>query len=97
MSTGLSRRRTWPAEGVSRVPFWAYSDPEVYAREQARIFCGRSWNYVALEAEIPRPGDYKRTFIGEKPVVVARDSDGGLNAFENRCAHRSGRTTSRAT
>ena len=88
MSAGSSRQRKWPAEGVSRVPFWAYSDPEVYAKEQARIFCGRSWNYVALEAEIPRPGDYKRTFIGEKPVVVVRDHDGALNAFENRCAHR---------
>ena len=24
--------RAWPSEGVSRVPFWLYSDPEVYAR-----------------------------------------------------------------
>jgi salicylate 5-hydroxylase large subunit len=81
-------RRQWPAEGIARVPYWAYSDPEIYAREQARIFCGPSWSYVALEAEIPNAGDWKRTFIGDKPVVVVRDGEGGLNVVENRCAHR---------
>src|SRR6266704_4727499 len=52
------------------------------------IFCGPSWSYVALEAEVPRSGDFKRTFIGEKPVVVVRDRDGSINVVENRCAHR---------
>jgi salicylate 5-hydroxylase large subunit len=78
----------WPEGGVSRVPYWAYSDPDIYKREQERIFCGKSWAYVALEAEIPNAGDYKRTFIGDKPVVVTRDEDGGINVVENRCAHR---------
>ena len=81
-------RRQWPAEGIARVPYRADSDPEIYAREQARIFCGPSWSYVALEAEIPNAGDWKRTFIGDKPVVVVRDGEGGLNVVENRCAHR---------
>ncbi len=80
--------RRWPEGGLSRVPYWAYSDPEIYRREQERIFCGPSWAYVALEAELPNPGDYKRTFIGEKPVVVTRDESGGINVVENRCAHR---------
>ena len=80
--------REWPSEGVSRVPFWVYSDPQVYAREQERIFAGPSWCYVALAAEIPNAGDFKRTFIGEKPVVVVRDGDGGINVVVNRCAHR---------
>ena len=75
----------WPEGGLSRVPYWAYSDPEIYKREQERIFCGASWAYVALEAEIPNPGDYKRTFIGDKPVVVTRDEDRAVNVFENRC------------
>jgi salicylate 5-hydroxylase large subunit len=80
--------RQWPAEGVSRVPYWIYTDAELYAREQERIFCGPSWNYVALEAEIPNAGDFKRTFVGDRSVVVARDTDGSVHAFENRCAHR---------
>jgi hypothetical protein len=48
-------RHQWPKEGISRIPFWVYTDPEIYAREQERIFCGRSWAYVALEAAIPTP------------------------------------------
>ena len=43
-------------EGVTRVPFWVYTDPDVYAREQERIFDGPSWSYVGLAAEIPQPG-----------------------------------------
>jgi salicylate 5-hydroxylase large subunit len=80
--------RTWPEQGVARIPYWIYTDPEVYAREQERIFGGPSWSYVALEAELPNLGDFKRTFVGEKPVVVVRDADGGVNVVENRCAHR---------
>jgi salicylate 5-hydroxylase large subunit len=78
----------WPDGGLARVPYWAYSDPEIYRREQDLIFSGRSWAYVALESEISNSGDFKRTFIGDKPVVVTRDADGGVNVVENRCAHR---------
>jgi salicylate 5-hydroxylase large subunit len=80
--------RQWPSEGISRVPFWLYTDPEVYAREQQRIFAGPSWCYVALAAEIPGPGDFKRSYVGDKPVVVVRDAAGAINVLVNRCAHR---------
>jgi salicylate 5-hydroxylase large subunit len=80
--------RSWPAEGVTRVPFWVYSDPDIYAREQERIFAGPSWCYVGLTAEIPNPGDFKRSFVGDKPVVVVRDGEGAINVVANRCAHR---------
>jgi salicylate 5-hydroxylase large subunit len=84
----MRQEQRWPAEGISRVPYFIYSDPEIYAREQERVFFGPNWSYVALEAEIPNPGDYKRTFIGDKSVLVIRDKDGSINAVENRCAHR---------
>ena len=74
--------------GIARVPYHIYTDPQIYAREQARIFGGKSWNYVGLSAEIPDPGDFKRSVIGDKPVVVIRDNEGTLNVVENRCAHR---------
>lgn len=80
--------REWPREGLSRVPYWIYTDPEIYAQEQTRIFGGPNWSYVALEAEIPNSGDYKRTYIGDKPVVVIRAEDGAITVVENRCAHR---------
>jgi anthranilate 1,2-dioxygenase large subunit len=78
----------WPAEGVTRVPYRVFADPEIYRLEQERIFRGPVWCYVALEAEVPNPGDFKATFVGDTPVVVSRDKDGSLHAFVNRCAHR---------
>src|SRR5262245_11548409 len=78
----------WPAEGVTRVPYQVFTDPAIYAREQERIFRGPVWNYVGLEAELPNPGDFKATFIGDTPIVISRDKDGSLHAFVNRCAHR---------
>jgi salicylate 5-hydroxylase large subunit len=80
--------RVWPAEGDSRVPYWVYTDEEIYRRELERIFEGPTWSYLALECEIPDPGDYKRTWIGEKSVLVVRGEDGAINGFLNRCAHR---------
>ncbi len=80
--------RTWPAEGVTRVPYWVYQDEDIYRREQERIFRGATWNFLGLEAELPEPGDFKTTFVGEMPVIVTRGAHGEINAFENRCAHR---------
>ncbi|MCW2244161.1 FAD-dependent oxidoreductase [Azospirillum canadense] len=78
----------WPEEGLTRIPDWVYTDETIYKREVERIFHGRTWNYVALEAEIPNPGDHVRSNVGPTPVVVSRAEDGSINVFENRCAHR---------
>jgi phenylpropionate dioxygenase-like ring-hydroxylating dioxygenase large terminal subunit len=80
--------RAWPAEGLARVPYWVYQDEDVYAREQECIYRGATWNFLGLEAELPQAGDFKTTFVGDMPVVLARGGDGELNCFENRCAHR---------
>ena len=80
--------RSWPAEGFTRAPYWAYIDRDIYAREQSAIFRGKSWHYVGLEAEVPAAGSFKTTWIGELPVVVTRAEDGTLHVVLNRCAHR---------
>src|ERR1700694_2008511 len=80
--------RDWPAEGLTRVPYWVYCDRDIYDREQAQIFRGATWNFLCLEAELPSPNTYRRSSLGAMPVVVTRDRDGKLHAFENRCAHR---------
>jgi phenylpropionate dioxygenase-like ring-hydroxylating dioxygenase large terminal subunit len=80
--------RVWPAEGLTRVPYWVYQDEDIYRLEQERIFRGATWTFVGLEAEVPNPGDYKTSFVGDMPVVVTRDEAGELRCFENRCAHR---------
>ena len=80
--------KDWPEGLISRIPYWVYSDPDVYRREQERIFDGPHWSYVGLTIEIPKAGDFKSTFIGERPVVVVRNREGRVSVFENHCPHR---------
>ena len=84
-------RTAWPKEGWTRVPFWIYTDPEIYQRELDTFFYGPSWNYVALDCEIPEVGNFKRSWIGERQVVVVRGKEGAIHVWENRCAHRGAR------
>ncbi len=83
-----TRDFTWPDNDLSRAPYRVYTDAELYALEQERIFRGPTWNFLALECEIPNPGDYKTTYVGDAPVLVARAQDGSINAMVNRCAHK---------
>ena len=78
----------WPEGGVTRVPFQVFSDPEIYAMEQQKIFRGPVWHYLCLEAEIPNKGDIRTTWVGDTPIIVTRDEDGQVHAMINRCAHK---------
>ncbi len=78
----------WPAQGFTHIPDWVYTSEAIYEREVERIFKGPTWNFVGFEAEIPKPGDFRRSFVGPIPVVVSRARDGSIHVFENRCQHR---------
>lgn len=78
----------FPTEDGSRIPYAVFSSQAVYELEQERIFRGPTWSFLGLEAEIPNPGDFKSTFVGDTPVVMTRTQQGGLAAWVNRCAHR---------
>ena len=86
----------WRQPGSSRVPFWVYTDAQLYQRELDRIFYGAHWSYVGLEVEIPNTGDFKLSHVGERQVLMVRDriapkdraTDHGIRVVENRCAHR---------
>jgi salicylate 5-hydroxylase large subunit len=80
--------RAWPAEGLSRVPNWIYTDPDIFARESERVFGASDWLYTCLEAEIPNTGDFVRSQLGTREVVAVRGSDGEINILLNSCAHR---------
>jgi anthranilate 1,2-dioxygenase large subunit len=75
-------------EDALRVPYQVFTDPEILALEQEKIFRGRVWAFVGMAAEVPNAGDYKSTFIGLNPVILTRADDGSLHVLENRCAHR---------
>ena len=78
----------WPNEGNSRVPYRVFSDPDIYKAELNRVFLGPTWQFLVVADELPNPGDYKTTFLGETPVIVTRGEDGEIHAMVNRCAHR---------
>ena len=78
----------WESDGSSRIPFKAYTDPALHQRELERFFYRKHWCYVGLEAEIPNVGDFRRSVIGERSVIMVRDADGQINVVENVCAHR---------
>jgi anthranilate 1,2-dioxygenase large subunit len=83
----IAARSEWPA-GLTRVPYWVFQDEAIYRAEQEKIFRGPNWHYLGLTVELPKPGDFKTTKVGDASVVVARGADDAIHAFENRCAHR---------
>ncbi len=78
----------WESAGTSRIPFDAYTSPELHTRELQRFFYRQHWCYVGLEAEIPNMGDFKRTVVGERSVLMVRGAQGAVHVVENVCAHR---------
>jgi len=65
----------------------AYVEEDVYKAELERIF-GRTWTYVGHESEIPTPGEFITSYIGDQPVIVVRDREGTVRVLINRCVHR---------
>src|SRR5579862_9725506 len=67
-----------------------FIEPELYKQELQQIFA-RCWLYLCHDSQIPLPGDFFTTTMGEDPVLVMRDSTGKVGAFLNVCRHRGNR------
>jgi salicylate 5-hydroxylase large subunit len=78
----------WGEAPTSRAPGWVYTDADLYRRELDRLFYRGHWCYVGLECEVPETGDFKRTTVGERSVIMVRGEGGDIHVVENRCAHR---------
>ncbi len=51
----------------------------------------RDWLFIGHDCEVPLAGNYLTVQIGDYPVLVLRDRDGGVRAFHNSCRHRGSR------
>lgn len=78
---------TAAAPAHEALPATWYSDAAQARREQRAIF-RRTWQIGALAHELAAPGSYATADIGGVPVVMTRDLDGQLHAFNNVCPHR---------
>lgn len=64
-----------------------YTDEQLYRLELERVFA-RSWLMLGHQSHIRKPGDYFTSYMGEDPVIVVRQKDGGIKVFLNQCRHR---------
>ena len=64
-----------------------FADRDIYELELERIFA-RAWNFMAHDSQIPSPGDFFMTYIGEDRVICVRDENGDPQILVNSCRHR---------
>jgi nitrite reductase/ring-hydroxylating ferredoxin subunit len=67
-----------------------FIEPEIYEAELRQIFA-RCWLFLCHDSQIPQPGDFMSTYMGEDPILVVRDGAGTVGAFLNVCRHRGNR------
>jgi glycine betaine catabolism A len=72
---------------MSTLPGRYYTDPVVFELEKRNIFC-QQWMYVCRAEDLPAPGRFVRTQLGDESVIVVRGRDRVLRAFLNVCRHR---------
>ncbi|MCY0967325.1 aromatic ring-hydroxylating oxygenase subunit alpha [Parathalassolituus penaei] len=69
------------------LPQALYNDPLMFRADMDEIFL-KEWLFVGMTSEIPTKGDYFTVEIGQNPVLVVRDAEGGVQAYHNVCRHR---------
>src|SRR5947208_1653352 len=88
----VRRAKTWSARDLvdvrnGLVSREVFVDDEVFRYEQENLFA-RAWLFVGHESQVPNPGDYFVSYMGDNPVIVARDRQGEIHVFLNSCRHR---------
>jgi Rieske 2Fe-2S family protein len=74
--------------GESRMlPRDAYVDDKVLAWERRELFDG-GWRCIGRCDAVKTPGSQMAVKVGQSGVLLARDLEGQLRAFENICRHR---------
>ncbi|NGM86416.1 Rieske 2Fe-2S domain-containing protein [Parapusillimonas sp. SGNA-6] len=64
-----------------------FIDDEIFELEMEHLFAN-TWVYVGHASQVPNPGDYYTTTVGDQPVVMVRHTDGTVKVLHNRCPHK---------
>src|SRR5690348_544901 len=59
----------------------------IYQEELEQVFA-RVWLFVGHTSQIPKPGDYFVSCMGEESVILCRDREEQIHVFLNSCRHR---------
>ena len=76
-----------PPASPTRVPASRYHSPEFARLEQQHVW-PRVWQVACTVDHVAEPGDYFEYRCGPYSILVIRDGDGELRAFQNVCRHR---------
>ena len=64
-----------------------FIDDELFDLEMERLYAN-TWVYVGHDSQVPNPGDYITTTVGNQPVVMVRHGDRSVRVLHNRCPHK---------
>jgi phenylpropionate dioxygenase-like ring-hydroxylating dioxygenase large terminal subunit len=83
----VARNTTSLADSVMEIDVSEYTDPEQFQREKLELF--RNYpQFVGPSCVVPEAGDYFAFDDTGVPILIVRQTDGGLKAFVNICSHR---------
>jgi choline monooxygenase len=76
------------ADPVQRgLPSFAYTDDEFFKLEAEKLFAD-SWVFAGFAHSLSQAGDVMPVNVAGQPVLLVRNVDDEINAFQNVCRHR---------
>lgn len=69
------------------IPPEAYTGQRFFDAERHRVF-ERAWVSIGTAPEVSQPGRLLVRSVGDRSILVTRDTDGVLRGFVNSCRHR---------
>ena len=76
-----------PGPVARGLPAAAYTSAAFFALEKERLFSA-SWVFAGFAHDLPRAGDVMPVTVAGRPVLLVRNAEQEIRAFQNVCRHR---------